>query len=64
MIKIFTDNKKGSITKAMSTLNTLSPTAKKGSYSMETTEIPVSFAVSNDDLRSFDEGIDISSIQG
>ena len=31
---------------------------------METTESPVSYPVSNDDLRSFDESIEISSSQG
>ena len=53
-----------SITKVMNTLNTMSPTIKKGFYSMETTEGPVSYPVSNDDLKSVDENIEISSSQG
>ena len=53
-----------SITKVMNTLNTLSPTITKGFYSMETTENPVSYPVSNDDFTSFDESIEISSSQG
>ena len=58
------DDTNASITNFMNTLNTLSPTIKKGLYSMETTESPVSNPVSNDDLRSFDESIEISSSQG
>ena len=52
------------ITNVMNTLNTLSPTIRKGLYSMETTERPVSYPVSNDDLKSVDENIEISSSQG
>ena len=58
------DDTNASITKVMNTLNTLSPTIKKGFYSMETTERPVSYPVSNDDLKSVDENIEISSSQG
>ena len=53
-----------SITKVMNTHNTLSPTIKKGLNSMETTERPVSYPVSNHDLKSVDETIEISSSQG
>ena len=53
-----------SITKVMNTLNTLSPTIRKGFHSIETTEGLVSYPVSNDDLKSVDENIEISSSQG
>ena len=58
------DDTDASITKLMNTPNTRSPTIYKGLNLMETTESPVSYAVSNDDLRSFDESIEISSSQG
>ena len=58
------DDTNASITNFMNTLNTLSPTIKKGLYSMETTENPVSYPVSNDDLRTFGESTEISTIHG
>ena len=53
-----------SITQVMSTLNTLSSKVRKSFPTMETTESAVSYPVSNDDLRSSDESIEISRIQG
>ena len=58
------DDTDASIIKLMHMPNTGSPTIYKGFNLLETTERSVSYPVSNDDLRSFDEGIEISSSQG